>query len=321
MKYLKTTFIFITFFCGIINSLTVTEIFKPNAQAGDLVAIVRVPRNVDPESKKGVLKPPDESFVRKARDSKYYGTYKDDPRTDRALKVADDQSVLDQTKSETSLGKRCTTCENGGYNRGGYDRGRDKFYDIGDPYSTYMRARYDPYNRYNREQYYDRYDDDDRDGYRDRERNRYYERYDPRERYYDRGLGYDNRGYDYRERDYNPYSRDRYDPYDDYYNRGYDRGGYSSRASYGGRPDSYGGYARGYSYGDRDRYAGSGNGYSGYNSYGGGSRARYPAYDGYDSGYRYTSYLYDRPSSTTTDNPKNPNNEQGDTVSPPTGRS
>ncbi|XP_030762188.1 TATA-binding protein-associated factor 2N [Sitophilus oryzae] len=314
----------------LVQSTTLKDVFSslPQSTQNIELDIVRVPRKAEVNPEDGatftehIEIPVDESestIIRKARDSsKYYSDrFGASTKTNvRSLKPEDNTDDGRNVKGNGSLEKRCTTCDTG-YLRsstyGGGDRYRDRYdkYYERDPYSRY--EKYDPYERYDRyerERYpYDRYDDYDRDSYRDnRGRNRYssyVDRYEPRERYYDRGLGYDNRGYDYRDygdyrNSYSPYSRERHDGYyspsEDLYSRG--GGGYDSvsRSNYG-RPEygngGYYGYARGYSYGgDRDRYG------VGYGSY----RAKNP-YD-YDNGYRPTSYLYDRPSSTTTDMPK-----------------
>lgn len=113
-----------------------------------------------------------------------------------------------------------------GYDRGGYDRGG---YDRG----GYDRGGYDR-------------------GIYDRGYDRGYDRYDNRDRYSDRGVGYDNRGYDY---------RGGYRPWDETYkgSSGWDSSG---RGFYfaSGRPESsssYGsGYASSWNYGGgRDDYS------------------------------------------------------------------
>ncbi|XP_050293373.1 uncharacterized protein LOC126733929 [Anthonomus grandis grandis] len=336
----------------LVNTIRVKEIFTPSTDTktaelellenpeAELLTIIRVPRDVsNPEQP--TKNPHDGVAVsRVARDSRYqtdkFATrrFKESEREDRSLKPEDHIEEERSTKSSTT-GKRCSTCDNGYLGSSNYyNRGRDRYYDRydRDPYQYSSRSRYDPYDRYSERdnKYYDRYDDYDRD-YRDyRGRNRYstgsYDRYDPRDRYYDRGVGYDNRGYDLRSRD--TYSR--YDPYDDYYSRGYDS--YASKGYGSSRPDYYGtggyyggastGYARGYSYGDRDRYGGYGNGYG--SQYGtGSSRSRYPSTYDYDSGYRYTSYLYGRPSTTTDIPNKGSENDSANsnTMSPSQGTS
>ncbi|XP_019767816.2 prisilkin-39 isoform X1 [Dendroctonus ponderosae] len=353
------------------TSLTVQQLFKPKQNPAspetDLLAIIRVPRDTlhqledFPSENSAKVKDNESSTViRKARDSKFFSSdklrsgFKDDPRADRSLKPEDNGDDDQSRKNNPNLGKRCSTCDNTYLRSSGYGQMRDRYdgYYSREPYSSYSRTRYDrvdPYDRYEKDRYYDDYDRGD--SYRDtRGRNRYsssYDRYEPRDRYYDRGLGYDNRGYDYRERDYyySPYFRDRYEPEEDYYSRGSGTDNYSSRGY--GRPDSYrtgssgyGAYARGYSYGDRDRYGGSGgsgygnygSGGSGYGNYGSGYgsnygsgynsgyKPRYPS-DEYDSGYRYTSYLYGRPSSTTIDPPRKNESDQGNTASPTQGSS
>ncbi|CAG9773032.1 unnamed protein product [Ceutorhynchus assimilis] len=288
-------FLFITILFNLAYSKNISKSNpEDDSLVKDLLALVRVARDVNK----------DDTVFRKTRDSSKY--YEQSYKGDRSLKPEDNAEDDRDIKTSTALGKRCTTCDNG-YLRPSYNRGRENYNDR-DPY----RGRYEPYDRYDR--YNDRYDDYDRDT---RGRTRYsstsYDRYEPRDRYYDRG--YENRGYDY----YSPYSRDRgydaYSPYDDYYSRGYE--------SRGSRPEYSGGnsYARGYSYGgDRDRYGGYGGYGTGYSTYGSGSRSRYPSYD-YDSGYRSTSYLYGRPSSTTTDNPKNSDSDQSNTANPVQGSS
>lgn len=71
-----------------------------------------------------------ETVVRKARDSKYPSdkftpSYRDGDRADRSLKPEDNAEDDRGTKSNTALGKRCTTCDSG-YLRSSYDRGRDR---------------------------------------------------------------------------------------------------------------------------------------------------------------------------------------------------
>ncbi|XP_044262675.1 mRNA cap guanine-N7 methyltransferase isoform X3 [Tribolium madens] len=206
-----------------------------------------------------------------------------------------------------------------------YDRYDDRRYDRYDRYEDrYDRDRYDRrpgYDRYDRDRY-DRYD-------RDRDYGGRYDRYD---RDYDRGFGYDNRGYDYRDRGFG-----------DYQTSG---GGWEGGRGYGGRPEGgagywgTGGYASGWNYGggrdegrdrnpgpsccppdshtsvsplitiqpvDDKRYSGGGGGGAG------GGGGYYRPRDPYD-GYRSTSYLYGRPSSTTTN--RTPESDTGVTQSP-----
>lgn len=151
-------------------------------------------------------------------------------------------------------------------NRDRYDYDdRDRYYDRYDRDRGYdRRVDYDRYDRgYDRGSYdrggYDRggydkggYDKGgyDRVGY-DRGYDRGYDKHDNRDRYYDRGSGYDNRGYDY---------RGGYRPWDETY-RGTSGWDSSGRGFYfaTGRPESsssYGsGYASSWNYGGgRDNY-------------------------------------------------------------------
>ncbi|KAL3277590.1 hypothetical protein HHI36_012932 [Cryptolaemus montrouzieri] len=245
----------------------------------------------------------------------------------RTIKPEDAQDTRDP--AGTNVGKRCIRCEPGRYSPydpydrrydgyrdrydDRYDDQRDRYYDRRYDDRRYDDRRYDdrryddrryePYDRYDRYDKYERYDQ--RREYYDRDRD--YNGRD-RDRAYDRGIGYDNRGYDYRdywggyrerdrERDYRP----------SYYE---DRGDDLAGRGYGGRPNDYGywgrGYASSWNYGGgrddyRDRY--------------GDDRYRYR--DPYD-GYRPTSYLYGRPTSpisNTTMNPADTTMSSGNTNS------
>ncbi|CAH0553845.1 unnamed protein product [Brassicogethes aeneus] len=291
-----------------------------------------------------------ESLVRIPRDNKYYlGRYgsglKTDSPSERSLTLKPEDTPEKDSLQNTAVGKRCARCDSGYL-----DRDRDRYdyrnrYDDRDirdrrrgGYEDRYQDRYDSryedrgsYDRYDRDRYNDRYQDryQDRDRYDDRRYEDYdrydrgYDRdrsrYDPRDRYSDRGVGYDNRGYDYRRGDYD--RGDNYRPYDETYRgtSGFDvnsgRGYYyaSTRPDYGssyGGSGGSGGYASSWNYGGgkndyRDRYSSGGDG--GY------YRPRDP-YDGVGGGYRGTSYLYGRPSSTTTDRPTSSNNSSGGSV-------
>ncbi|KAF7281730.1 hypothetical protein GWI33_004440 [Rhynchophorus ferrugineus] len=276
MLALRST-IFIIVTIHLVQCTSLKDVFTDSSKNIEL-SIVRIPRKADDTQVVAEkLEIPlenvgqDSSIVRKARDSKYFSDrYGSGTKAStRSLKPEDNAEDGRSIKGNGSLEKRCSTCDTG-YLKStsfGTDRWRDRFdrYDR-DPYSS-SRFRYDPYDkydrydRYDRDRYYDGYDDYDKDFYRDsRGRNRYSSYYEPRDRYSDRGIGYDNRGYDYRDyrNSFSPYYRDRYDGYyspsEDYYVRGYDSlsRGYYTRPDYG---NGYsGGYARGYSYGgDRNR--------------------------------------------------------------------
>ncbi|XP_065157481.1 heterogeneous nuclear ribonucleoprotein A3-like isoform X3 [Atheta coriaria] len=312
----STRFLLLLACATLINSASVKSIFSASKAVDDVDAAKSL------EGVSSALEDTDKELSRVPRDNKYFLSRYASADSDAAASGPSSRSLKPeespearQAASEQSSGveKRCSRCGYGDY----YDRydSRSRYGGSDDRYRSrypdYDYDRYDKYDRYDRYDSRDRgYDRYDRDRY-DRDRYDRYDRYD-RDRYQDRGIGYDNRGYDFRGS-----SR----PYDDI-SRGYDRGGYASGYNYGRGGDDYYYRDRGYDRNQKpldppiDRYGGYGGGYggsyggygsSGYGSYGGGyggysgSRGRdpYNAYP-YDNGYRGTSYLYGRPSSTST---------------------
>ncbi|GJQ87227.1 hypothetical protein Trydic_g8456 [Trypoxylus dichotomus] len=223
------------------------------------------------------------------RDSKYFVDRSDGQRditSSRLLKPEDSPEARD-SQANTGIEKRCSRCDSytdyrgssGGapYYRSDYTRYQEPArYDS----RRYYEDRYDTYDRYdNYDPYYDAYSERDRyrrPSYNTRDE---YDRYEPRDRGYDSRYG----------------SK----PYDETYRgtSGWDssgRGYYSNRGSPEGA-GRWGTYASSWGYGrdDRDR---------GYKDYGA-NRNPYRPRDYFSYG---TSYLYGRPSSsTTTSDPSN----------------
>lgn len=269
---------------------------------------------------------------RSDRDEEYYDNrYASEPSEQkvisRPIKPEDLPEARD--RDNANLGKRCVRCD---YNRDYYYRD----YRYPSDYRSRYDDRYDDRNddRYYRDRDYRDRDYRDRDQYDDRSRDRYSEEYDRRyydsrryndydRRYEDRDR-YDRVRYDRRPEYYDTYERDRYDKDDRnrYYDRN-NRGGYrpydeTTRGTSGfdstgkgyyfavGRPEYSTGYAANWNnYDDRnssrDRWREQGF-----------SSSAYRPRDAYDPGYRGTSYLYGRPSSTTTT--QSPGSLGGNTV-------
>ncbi|KAK9732025.1 hypothetical protein QE152_g13181 [Popillia japonica] len=311
------------------RSATVKDIFNLTPDGS-----LRVPRDnkfyIDATVKDIFNLTPDGS-LRVPRDNKFYIDRQDNQRdisSTRLLKPEESPEARD-SQPNTAIEKRCSRCDtystdyrypSGGSGGGGgansYYRSDYRYQDPRYDQRRYYDDRYDSYDRYDPyDSYYDSYSDRDRyrrpsTGYGGRDE---YDRYEPRDRYYtgggrdryydrqyDRGVGYDNIGYDYRGYD----NRNGYRPHDETYRgtSGFDstgRGYYYNR----GIPESggkWGTYASSWGYGrdDRDK---------GYRDYG----SQYRPRDSFNYG---TSYLYARPSSssTTTTNPTttNPSNTQ-----------